>query len=183
MVHIIILSWRHSEGWTWNGINIFCTVTISFAKRACYLVPSILQVFKTDIGIMHLYRQHLWGLCRFFYRTKRRGLSSVRGPWSIVFADMPVSDSSMETRVMVAPTSSFKQGKVRYRPQYDWNWRGDGLWSLFVEVPLWKIRTEPPQANVVRLRHPRTRMPASFLHNPESGHLCELLAFGEEHRL
>jgi len=72
----------------------------------------------------------------------------VRGPWSIVFADMPVSDSSMETRVMVAPTSSFKQGK----------------------------------ANVVRLRHPRTRMPASFLHNPESGHLCELLAFGEEHR-
>jgi len=69
-------------------------------------------------------------------------------PGPIFFAIMPVSDSSMETRVMMAPTSSFKQGK----------------------------------ANVVRLRHPRTRMPASFLHNPESGHLCELLAFGEEHR-
>jgi len=65
-----------------------------------------------------------------------------------LFAGMPVSDSGMETRVMVAPTSSFKQGK----------------------------------ANVVRLRHPRTREPATFLHNPESGHLCELLAFGEEHR-
>jgi len=69
-------------------------------------------------------------------------------PGPIFFAIMPVSDSSMETRVMMAPTSSFKQGK----------------------------------ANVVRLRHPRTRKPASFLHNPESGHLCELLAFGEEHR-
>ena len=29
-----------------------------------------------------------------------------------LFAGMPVSDSGMETRVMVAPTSSFKQGKV-----------------------------------------------------------------------
>jgi len=38
------------------------------------------------------------------------------------------------------------------------------------------------QARVVRLRHPRTREPASFLHNPDSGDLCELLAFGEEHR-
>ena len=53
---------------------------------------------------------------------------------------------------------------------------------IYVEVALWKIRIETPQANVVRLRHPRTREPASFLHNPESGHLCELLAFGEEHR-
>jgi len=61
---------------------------------------------------------------------------------------MPVADSGMETRVMVAPTSCLKQG----------------------------------QARVVRLRHPRTREPASFLHNPDSGDLCELLAFGEEHR-
>merc|ERR1719167_48190 len=38
------------------------------------------------------------------------------------------------------------------------------------------------QAQVVRLRHPRTREPASFLHNPDSGGVCELLAFGEEHR-
>jgi len=61
---------------------------------------------------------------------------------------MPVADSGMETRVMVASTSCLKQG----------------------------------QAKVVRLRHPRTREPASFLHNPDSGTLCELLAFGEEHR-
>jgi len=61
---------------------------------------------------------------------------------------MPVADSGMETRVVVAPTSSLKKG----------------------------------QAKVVRLRHPRTREPASFLHNPDSGDLCELLAFGEEHR-
>merc|ERR1719361_966826 len=54
----------------------------------------------------------------------------------------------METRVLVTPTSSLKQG----------------------------------QAKVVRLRHPRTREPASFLHNVDSGDLCELLAFGEEHR-
>ena len=53
---------------------------------------------------------------------------------------------------------------------------------MMYTVPFWKIRIETPQANVVRLRHPRTREPASFLHNPESGHLCELLAFGEEHR-
>jgi len=61
---------------------------------------------------------------------------------------MPVADSGMETRVVVGPTSSLKQG----------------------------------QAKVVRLRHPRTREPASFLHNVDSGDLCELLAFGEEHR-
>jgi len=61
---------------------------------------------------------------------------------------MPVADSGMETRVMVAPTSCLKQD----------------------------------QAQVVRLRHPRTREAASFLHNPDSGDVCELLAFGEEHR-
>jgi len=61
---------------------------------------------------------------------------------------MPVADSGMETRVLVTPTSSLKQG----------------------------------QAKVVRLRHPRTREPASFMHNPDTGDLCELLAFGEEHR-
>ena len=36
-----------------------------------------------------------------------------------LFAGMPVSDSGMETRVMVAPASSFKQGKVQYRTTYN----------------------------------------------------------------
>jgi len=61
---------------------------------------------------------------------------------------MPVADSGVETRVMVAPKSSLNQG----------------------------------QAKVVSLRHPRTKESASFLHNNDSGDLCELLAFGEEHR-
>jgi len=61
---------------------------------------------------------------------------------------MPVADSGMETRVVVAPTTCLSQG----------------------------------QAKVVQLRHPRTREPASFLHNPDTGTLCELLAFAEEHR-
>ena len=54
--------------------------------------------------------------------------------------------------------------------------------NMYVEKALSKMGVYQSQANVVRLRHPRTREPASFLHNPESGHLCELLAFGEEHR-
>ena len=34
----------------------------------------------------------------------------------------------------------------------------------------------------VRLRHPRTSSSATFLHDPSSGRLCELLAYTEEHR-
>ena len=36
-----------------------------------------------------------------------------------LFAEMPVSDSGKETRVMVAPTSSFNQGKVLCRTTYN----------------------------------------------------------------
>ena len=84
-----------------------------------------------------------------------------------------MADSGVETRVMVAPKSSLNQGQVL------------GFWKLELSSCLNEghVLHSNVQAKVVSLRHPRTKESASFLHNNDSGDLCELLAFGEEHRL